>query len=68
MIEDQGGKQIKAIENRVGKRLKNKIKKQFLDTDQKAMTFLLSEIFFKWGRAKYKISKFVEMDKKTQNQ
>ena len=64
MIEDQGGKQIKAIENRVGKRLKNKIKKPFLDTDQKSMTFLLSENFFKWGRAKYKLNKFVEMDKK----
>ena len=45
MIEDQGGKQMKAIENRVGKRLKNKIKKPFLDTDQKSMTFLLSENF-----------------------
>ena len=47
MIEDQGRKQMKAIENRVGKRLKNKIKKPFLDTDQKSMTFLLSENFFK---------------------
>ena len=37
MIEKQGEKQIKSIENRV--------KKIFLDTNQKSMAFLLSKAF-----------------------
>ena len=51
-IEDQGEKQIKALENRVEKR--------FLDTDQKWVASLFSKDFLN-EEAIYELSKIIEM-------
>ena len=55
MIEDQGQKQIKAIENRV--------EKHFLDLYQKSIVVLYSENFLN-EKATYKINKTAEIEKK----